>query len=143
MYEEIKSQIKEYPNEERIQTLRTTEYYKEEFHDKINKELTDLIPNTHIVASPDDFIHFSIDQQKTIFGPNDKFIKMKENNCHNNCLLLYLLKKVKSIYFGYALSEDGLWRFHSWCVDNNNNTIETTEPRLMYYGIERVIENEI
>ena len=38
---------------------------------------------------------------------------------------------------GYALSDDGMWRQHSWCIDKRPRTtkiIETTEPRVLYFG---------
>ena len=38
---------------------------------------------------------------------------------------------------GYALNADGIWYNHSWCVTKNRmgtRTVETTGPRVMYYG---------
>lgn len=38
---------------------------------------------------------------------------------------------------GYALSEDGVWRQHSWLIHvkpRANVIIETTEPRVAYFG---------
>ncbi len=38
---------------------------------------------------------------------------------------------------GYALSNDGMWRQHSWCIERMRRgvrPIETTEPRVAYFG---------
>lgn len=37
---------------------------------------------------------------------------------------------------GYALSDDGLWRQHSWAVGDDGSVIETTEPRRCYAGVQ-------
>jgi len=36
---------------------------------------------------------------------------------------------------GYALSEDGLWRCHSWLQTPSGELLETTAPRERYFGI--------
>ena len=36
---------------------------------------------------------------------------------------------------GYALSDDGLWRSHSWGVLTNGTLVETTEEREQYFGV--------
>lgn len=65
--------------------------------------------------------------------------------CHENSAILWAeSKKDKSaptlhIATGYALSEDGLWRQHSWCVESGNGgnkpvIHETTELRIGYFG---------
>lgn len=39
------------------------------------------------------------------------------------------------IMTGYALSDDGIWRAHSWGVDlTTGDTIETTDARWLYFG---------
>lgn len=60
----------------------------------------------------------------------------KPRRCHENALALH-----RSLGYGlctgYALSDDGMWRQHSWCIERRprtTNIIETTEPRVMYFG---------
>lgn len=54
--------------------------------------------------------------------------------CHYNSSMLWLKSKGKiKICTGYALSEDGIWRVHTWGLQKNK-IIETTEKRVMYYG---------
>lgn len=43
-----------------------------------------------------------------------------------------------SIATGYALSEDGLWRSHSWVIQPMKRTVrvwETTVKRVAYFGV--------
>ncbi len=71
----------------------------------------------------------------TIGGP--VMVKpMKSSSCHQNVATLWRSRKfgLVGIATGYALSEDGLWRQHSWGV-LRDGVLETTEVRLKYFGI--------
>lgn len=63
-------------------------------------------------------------------------VKMRPSQCHDNVDELVKTNSRYKEYSGFALSEDGAWRFHSWVVDGDKGVIETTSPRLAYYGIE-------
>ena len=39
------------------------------------------------------------------------------------------------LWTGLALSDDGIWRVHSWAENPEGSLIETTEPRDIYFGI--------
>ncbi|GAB6443979.1 hypothetical protein bcgnr5390_16910 [Bacillus luti] len=62
--------------------------------------------------------------------------------CHLNSAMICLENKMKGeenihMASGYALSEDGMWRQHSWCVEvreSQNVIIETTDLRTLYFG---------
>lgn len=43
-------------------------------------------------------------------------------------------RPVVSGWAGYALSDDGLWRQHSWAMLVDGTIVETTEPRELYVG---------
>ena len=59
----------------------------------------------------------------------------RASECHSNSSVLWSENDELSIATGYALSDDGYWRQHSWCVNKKTNKItETTEERLAYYG---------
>jgi hypothetical protein len=60
--------------------------------------------------------------------------KMEPHQCHKNTALLYDNGKVDDIVTGYALSEDGFWRQHTWGL-RGNEFIETTAKRVFYYGV--------
>ena len=71
---------------------------------------------------------------------NDRSIKVKgePNACHRNSAKFW--KKHTDevvICTGYALSRDGMWRQHTWMVQETNGhpkIYETTEKRVLYYG---------
>jgi len=57
--------------------------------------------------------------------------------CHSNSAYLWNAEPHLKIMTGYALSKDGVWRQHSWCIDTGASTysiIETTQRRVAYYG---------
>lgn len=71
-------------------------------------------------------------------GNNIKMIKGLPSQCHYNSSRLWETNKDKCrICTGYALTSDGIWRQHSWVIwmkSRSNQIIETTVPRLVYFG---------
>jgi hypothetical protein len=60
---------------------------------------------------------------------------MQSSQCHRNSRYLYLDNpSITEIGTGWALSEDGLWRQHSWAM-RGDELVETTESRKKYYGV--------
>jgi hypothetical protein len=61
---------------------------------------------------------------------------MKRSSCHQNIAALWKCHKagIVAIGTGYALSEDGLWRQHSWGI-RRDGLLETTQPRVKYFGL--------
>ena len=59
-------------------------------------------------------------------------------HCHSNVANLWEQNKdATNICTGYALSKDGMWRQHSWLLwrrPRSNQIVETTKPRICYYG---------
>jgi hypothetical protein len=61
-------------------------------------------------------------------------------HCHKNCLdLQCYVGTGRSEYqtvHGWALSDNGIWYCHSWCIKRTGpeNIVETTRPRLAYFG---------
>lgn len=60
---------------------------------------------------------------------------LDESGCHENVAELWRegVLNLTAIGTGYALSEDGLWRQHSWGI-RPGEIIETTEERVKYFG---------
>ncbi|MCD8084592.1 MAG: hypothetical protein LUE86_14065 [Clostridiales bacterium] len=64
------------------------------------------------------------------------------SRCHENSCYQWLKYRNQNtgtfgIATGYALSQDGMWRQHSWCIlkkPRSYRIIETTERRELYYG---------
>lgn len=74
------------------------------------------------------------------FFYGSKYMKKGENSrCHQNAAYLWDANRGKcQIATGYALSEDGLWRQHSWVVQPMTRTVrvwETTVERVAYFGV--------
>ncbi|HEV2643050.1 MAG TPA: hypothetical protein VGT98_10095 [Candidatus Elarobacter sp.] len=61
----------------------------------------------------------------------------EDSQCHFNSGMQHLLNpKGRAIMTGYALSEDGMWRQHSWIYDRDDDAVvETTEKRVGYFGV--------
>ena len=59
-------------------------------------------------------------------------------NCRSNSALLWAENKDHSVIVtGWAMSDDGVWRQHSWVRHLGTGKIyETTEKRLLYYGFD-------
>jgi hypothetical protein len=61
---------------------------------------------------------------------------MAKSSCHQNISAVWKERKfgIVGIATGYALSEDGLWRQHSWGI-LRDGLLETTRERTKYFGI--------
>lgn len=72
------------------------------------------------------------------FAGRAKMMRGEPCQCHSNSANLWNENKDKvQICTGYALTKDGMWRQHSWCVvktPRSYKVIETTMPRISYYG---------
>jgi hypothetical protein len=68
-------------------------------------------------------------------GPDARLLPGEDNDCHTNAAVLWTDGTTTAIGTGYALSDDGLWRQHSWGVDTGGTVVETTEERLRYVGL--------
>lgn len=58
------------------------------------------------------------------------------SQCHRNSSACWDVNRNRTILCtGYALSDDGLWRQHSWLVDfRHQQIVETTVPMVAYFG---------
>ena len=86
-------------------------------------------------VKPDQHVPRLLQQGFVTTGPV-KLKLMKSSSCHQNVASVRTTKRfgVVGIATGYALSEDGLWRQHSWGI-LRDGVLETTETRLKYFGI--------
>ena len=90
------------------------------------------------LVAPSDFdrdVGLLIDTGFAMAGPVKCSI-MKPNACHENIARVWTAKHcgLIGVGTGYALSNDGLWRQHSWGI-RRNGILETTEQRVRYFGI--------
>ena len=84
---------------------------------------------------PDPDIPALLESGFVMSGPA-KLKRGKASMCHQNVASLWKSRRsgVVGIATGYALTEDGLWRQHSWGL-LRDGVLETTEPRVKYFGI--------
>ncbi len=72
------------------------------------------------------------------FAARAKMMRGEPCQCHSNSAHLWDNNQdISYLCTGYALSRDGMWRVHSWCVvktPKSYKVIETTEARISYYG---------
>ncbi|MDG4807658.1 hypothetical protein O7634_12940 [Micromonospora sp. WMMD1120] len=69
------------------------------------------------------------------FGSAVRYVRGEANECHRNVAVGWIDGAIESIGTGYALSDDELWRQHSWGVDQDGVVVETTDERRAYVGI--------
>lgn len=88
------------------------------------------------MAHIDEDVHEVLEKGVFIFGDDVRLMRGRPNGCHENSSALWDCNKDDLILMtGYALSEDGMWRCHSWCVGVETGlVIETTELRVAYFG---------
>jgi hypothetical protein len=69
-------------------------------------------------------------------GSRARMCRGGDSACHGNAGLLFVESRgAVRIATGYALSDDGLWRQHSWGLTAEDwSVVETTLPRIRYYG---------
>lgn len=93
----------------------------------------------------EDMNHFLTRGQ--LWGKTHKMMPGATSQCHmNSCLLWEQNQDKLFIATGYALSNDGLWRQHSWCVlptARGPRVVETTQRRELYYGYVMTLDETI
>lgn len=109
---------------------QTVEQYKQ-----LRDKLLDVAGESVCMYYEED-LHNLLARGVFLRGYNAKMMKGEDCQCHSNSSRLWEVnKKLISIATGYALSRDGMWRQHSWCVSKKTNkVVETTLKRLLYFG---------
>lgn len=64
-----------------------------------------------------------------------RLLRGRHNECHDNVARLATAHPTWQPRTGFALSPDGIWRWHSWLL-NRNSIIETTVERTAYLALE-------
>lgn len=110
------------------------------------KEILSSVGYALIMPHLENDIHPLIERGFFI-DPDDVISKKGEpSRCHANAAALWSAnRKHLSIMTGYGLSrQGGIWRQHTWCLLTHDPQtdeeleekviVETTEPRILYYG---------
>ena len=79
-----------------------------------------------------------IERGQLWYGDRIHMMKGQPSQCHRNSSYCWEANQDKTVLCtGYALSEDSMWRCHSWLVElrpRKNRIVETTVPRVAYFG---------
>lgn len=90
-----------------------------------------------VCATFEEDIQLILDRGKT-WVPLQKeivLIRGEAIRCHDNSILLQEANPHLHLCTGYALSNDGIWRSHSWCFEEQTcRIVETTLKRVAYHG---------
>ena len=81
-----------------------------------------------------------LQQHGEIWLPKGATIKRGEvSQCHRNALSLWEADPAGlRVATGYYLTDDGMWRQHSWCIRptaKGGRVVETTHKALLYFGV--------
>lgn len=134
----------------RVTFLTSRSWWHPRYHVLLQKRLSKAYPSTHVVA---DVGQSSLladllrdDGGWEVTEANDsnvEFVEGEPGACHENVAGLLQRDELDSGWAGYALSEDGLWRHHSW-GKRNGKIVETTVERLVYWGVPvRVVRSDL
>ena len=85
-------------------------------------------------------VAFLLANGRTFEGAGARVIVGEPSRCHENAQLYARLHPAAIWWTGLALSDDGLWRSHSWAMTSHGALIETTQKRLRYFGIPAALD---
>jgi hypothetical protein len=121
----------------RLLERRLREAVRQQPEMKTLRRLLLKIGGVQLVAPPnaDLDLQFLIESGFVMVGPVKRKV-MRESACHENVARLWKAKKYRlvAIGTGYALSDDGLWRQHSWGF-RREGILETSIERERYFGV--------
>lgn len=108
---------------------------------------------TRIVSRPEPDLEQIFARGELLEGEPSHLRLLRVIRCHSNSASLWEAgqsPEVRPRYLrgcelmtGYALSEDGYWRQHSWCLSAVGRVIETTVRRQRYYGFRLSFEEAL
>jgi hypothetical protein len=117
----------------RYRGIREPTYDEKILYEKILATAGDEVVVSRCPETKDELVRF---QHRGHFadGRHAHLAPGEPCDCHGNASRLWDERDGLSIATGYALSDDGLWRQHSWCVGGDGIPVETTEKRVLYFG---------
>jgi hypothetical protein len=103
---------------------------------ELKNKLRDACGVALILPNVEEDIDKILERGEFLLGKELILAEGEPNNCHKNAAKYWFdHSKKHCLMTGYALSSDGVWRQHSWCLFNKSRTVvETTEKRLLYFG---------
>ena len=103
---------------------------------RLCEKLLDIAGNQVVVWFEDNDANLMLTSGELI---PSQFVVQKTGSpskCHTNSARLWIKNPIANrIATGYGLSDDGMWRHHSWIVNRDGSLTETTVKRLAYFGV--------
>jgi hypothetical protein len=125
----------EEPDAERVELLRARGFTPNTKHRlSVLRDRLLAIAGWAVVLPPSDADLAAIMAGQAWDGRNAKKMPGVPRECHSNSAALYAKDpETFKLCTGYAMSEDGVWRQHSWCL-MGDRVVETTVSRVLYFG---------
>jgi hypothetical protein len=129
------------PDDEWMQRLRERGFtpdtvFPDDMMENLKRKLLSYGGYAVILAHPEPHFYQIMSRGVLDTGSMAVMRPMERSGCHRNVFSLWKANSEKiTICTGWALSDDGCWRQHSW-ARQNNEIIETTTPRVAYFGFE-------
>ena len=94
------------------------------------------IGGKQVVATWEEDLSKIMSRGELLDGDDAMSVGGEPSQCHSNIACIWRNDPDDIIIFtGWALSDDDLWRQHSWALDKlTGDILETTEPREKYFG---------
>ena len=89
-----------------------------------------------VALRPDHFARAIVQDGQTFAGAGAALVRGEVSGCHQNVARLWIKRRRKgfAIVAGWALSDDGCWRQHTWGLEEGG-VVETTLERTAYFGV--------
>ena len=104
------------------------------------KKLLEFGGNEACMAYTEEDIDLIMSNGQFWYGDRSILMKGQSCQCHSNSAGIWeanYKQREIAIATGYALSDDGIWRQHTWLVQRKPRSVlivETTEKRIAYFG---------
>ena len=127
------------PSDERMALFRTDPRYR-----TLEEQLLAL-GGTMVAFRSEPHIAILLSRGKAFSSAKRILVRGASNGCHTNAARLWMNRAPKvALVTGWALSDDGCWRQHSWGWRAGDGTwVETTLHRGLGYGVELNVEEAV
>ena len=135
------------PDEEWVEFINGKMWWARGFTGEIPKDKLPMLPlrdallrfggNEVVLPGFEQDLNLIMDRGELRYGDGAELRVGNPSSCHQNSALLFEDDPENlRIGTGYALSDDGAWRQHSWVFKRDGGIIETTVPRVAYFGVQ-------
>lgn len=135
------------PDDEWMQRLRTRGFTSDTVFpdanlERLKRKLFNYGGYAVVLAHPEPHFDELMTRSTITSGANLIMEQGEPSSCHANVYSLWLNDADLIMCTGWALSDDGCWRQHSW-AKRGNQLVETTEPRVAYFGFDLTLDDSL